>query len=55
MPSKLAKLAKNLITNNFNKFRKSTKMFEPVDLISVTNKCYFPYEYITYKEKFKTT
>jgi len=46
MASKLSTHAKNLITPQFKKFRKTAKVFVPRDMDLVTRKGVYPYEFI---------
>lgn len=47
MASSLSTLAPNLITPNFEKFRKTAKYFTAENIKLVTRKGLYPYEYIT--------
>ena len=55
MASSLSKLASNLVTPGFEKFREISKVFSTDDLPLVTRKGVFPYEYIDSWEKLEET
>jgi len=45
MPPKLSSLTKNLLTQDFSKFRETAKYFDDGDMPFVTRKGVYPYEY----------
>lgn len=46
MAPNLSNLASNLLTGYFRNFRETAKVFSPADLLLVTRKDVYPYEYI---------
>lgn len=55
MASKLSSLAANLLTNDFSKFRETSRIFDRGDLPLVTRKGVYPYEYTDSWDKLEET